>query len=256
MIETSGPPPSAWSPAEILAWRSNMEDRLQSLRDLIITRIEAMDKAAVILSDNVNRVPTLLDRETGRLVALFEERTNNIRHMISARDDQAKQDKATAAIAVDTALTSLKELIFLRDGATSAAITKSESATANDLESLSKIIGSTKDGIANDIMNLKQRMDRSEGSYTGQRELRKDDHMTVGSIVGVVGGIVGLLALIIAGLGLYPHMTPFNPVGADTKRVDDLIAQSVDRNRDVTARLDAMSARMNSLQQSLTKTPP
>lgn len=233
-----------------------MEDKLQSLRDLIISRIESMDKAALVLADNVNRVPTLLDRETARLLALFEERTGNIRHLLVDRDDQAKQDKATAAAAVETALTSLRELLFLQNSATTAAIAKSESATSNDLESLSKVITSTKDGISNDINNLKQRLDRSEGAYTGQRELRKDDHMTVGSIVGVVGGIVGIIALIIAGISIYPHMQPNPTIGADTKRVDDLISQSIDRNHDMTARIDAMSARMNALQQSISKLPP
>lgn len=207
-----------------------------------------MDKASEVLAENVNRVPTLLDRETARLMALFEERTTNIRSLIADRDDQSKQDKASAATAVETALTSLKELIFLQNSATAAAIAKSESATSNDLESLSRVIGTTKDGITNDITNLKQRMDRSEGAYTGQKDLRKDDHMTVSSVVGVCGAIVGLIALVIAGIGVYPHaVPPAGPVvvGAEPKRIDDLIA-----------RMDALSARINALTPRPSQPPP
>lgn len=229
------------------------DERLQSLDAVhkalnaaITTRLDAMDKAADVLSENVNRVPTLLDREAARLQALFNESTSHVRELISNRDDQAKQDKASAEGAADKALTSLKELIFLQNSSNAAAIAKSESGTADRLESLDKIISSTKDGITTELTNIKQRIDRNEGASNGQKELRREDHMNVGSIVGIIGGIVGLLALIIAGIGVYPHAVPsVSPtVGADTKRVDDLIS-----------RLDALSARMNSIQ-SLKPSPP
>lgn len=256
--EQRGPSSPMWPPAEVIAWRGSMEDKLVSLRDMLNVRIDAVEKAAEVFSQNLNRVPTLLDREAARLQAILEERTGNIRTSISERDSQAKQDKISAAMAVQTALGSLKELISAQNGATAAAIAKSEAATANDLESLNKIIGTTKDGLSAEINNLKQRLDRGEGASSGQKELRREDHTTVISVVGITGGIVGIIALIIAGLAyVAPHpVPPFNPnIGADTKRVDDLITSTSERDRAIEARIDALSARLNTLQ-SPARTPP
>jgi hypothetical protein len=238
-----------WPPAEVIAWRTSMEDKLLSLRDLIVTRIEAMDKAAEILADNLNRVPTLLDRETSRLTALFEERTCNIRHAMKDRDDQSRQDKATAVSAAETALTSLKELIFLQNSTNAAAISKSEASTANDLESLNRIITTTKDGLSNDINNLKQRLDRGEGAYTGHRDAAVETHSNIGSISLMIGCVVGIIGLALTGYSFVAQHSavPLNPtVGADTKRVDDLIASGLQRDRDIQSRIDALSARLNS----------
>jgi hypothetical protein len=252
-VTVSGPPsPSGqpWPTAEVMAWRASMEDKLVGLRDLLVMRIEAMDKASEVLAGNVNRVPTLLDREVARLQALFDEKTGNIRTAIRERDDQARQDKVTAAAAVELALASLKELISSQNTSNALAIAKAESATAHDLEALNAIISTTKDGLNSEINNLKQRLDRGEGVSRGQKELRQEDHMTAGTVVGITSGVVGIVALVLALLAYsMPHtVVPINPtVGVDSKRVDDLIAQSVDRNRDMVARMDALSARLNAL---------
>lgn len=64
---------------------------------------------------------------------------------------------------------------------------------------------------------------------------------------------LAVLSILVSLAGFY-HSTPSVPVGlaanspnvgADTKRVDDLIAQSLERNRDIIARINALSARMN-----------
>lgn len=259
-MNSQSPQPGVHGPSsEAIVWRAAMEDKVLALRDLITTRLDAMDRAATVFAENLNRVPTLLDRETARLTALFEEKTNNIRASISGRDDQARQDKVTAASTVDLALASLKELIASQNASNALAIAKAESATANDLVSLNAIIGTTKDGLNSEINNLKQRLDRGEGMSRGQKELRQEDHMATGSIAAMITGIVGVLALVLA-LFTYamPHIATqviptaqINPtVGADTKRVDDLVAQRGDRERDFTARMDALSARLNALTSS------
>jgi len=258
------PPSRLLGPSsEAVVWRAAMEDKLQALRDLMTSRLDSMDRASIVLADNVNRVPTLLDRETARLTGLFEEKTSHLRDTLKERDNQAHEDKATAATAVSVALNSLKELINSQNTANAIAIGKAEASVSHDLEALNTLISATKDGLNNEINNLKQRLDRGEGMSRGQKELRQEDHMAAGTIVGMVTGTVGVLALIVAVFTYaMPHAAPQvvptaqpiaqnNPaVGVDTKRVDDLIAQQLDRNRDVTSRMDALSARLNSL------TPP
>lgn len=226
-----------------MAWRNSLEDKLVSLRDLLITRIEAMDKAAEVLSQNVNRVPTLLDRETSRLTALFDERTGNIRSSIRERDDQARQDKVTASSAAEHALASLKELIASQNSSNALALAKAESSTAHALEALNAIINATKDGLSNEINNLKQRLDRGEGADRGERMATADTHSNIGSISLIIGCFVGVMGIVVAILPFTSahYSSPAantNPLmGADTKRADDMVS-----------RMDALSARLNALQ--------
>lgn len=261
-IAMSGPPsPSGlpWPTAEVMAWRASLEDKLISLRDLLTTRIEAMEKVAQVQSDNVNRVPTLLDREAARLQVLLDERTANIRTTIKERDDQAHEDKVAAAKQWQLALSSLKELISSQNSANSLAIAKAEDATTNDLTSLSTLITATKDVLNGEINNLKQRMDRGEGTDRGQRLAVAETHSNIGSVTLLIGSIVGVIGIVMTILSFSSAhssapppapVAPVNPtVGADTKRVDDLIAQTLQSARDTTARLDALSARLNTLQQ-------
>jgi hypothetical protein len=98
------------------------------------------------------------------------------------------------------------------------------------------------------IDDIKTRLDKGEGGSAGIKVAREETHMTVGTIVGVVGGITGVLLLlstILISTWNHPALTP---TGIDSKRVDDLIAQSLERNRDLNARLDALSSRINGLQ--------
>jgi hypothetical protein len=224
----SGPPQSPsgqWPLPEVIAWRQSIEERLKSLRELIDARIGAMDKATELLADDLHRVPTILDREIATLERLFDEKTKSLQIKLKERDDQAQQDKATAAAAVKIALDNLRELIALQNSSNAAAIAKSELSTASDLIALDKIINATKDGLSAEINNVKQRLDRGEGAVHGQKELRQEDHLATGSIVGITGAVVALLALVIAAISyVAPH------------------------DNGMTNRLDALSARLNSLQ--------
>jgi hypothetical protein len=61
------------------------------------------------------------------------------------------------------------------------------------------------------IADLKARLDRGEGSVGGQRAERADNHMTLGSVLGIVGGAVGaltLLAAVIFGIANMGHQQP------------------------------------------------
>lgn len=78
------------------------------------------------------------------------------------------------------------------------------------------------------INTLSTRMTAREVAETSKREIRSDDHLTIGSIVGIIGGIVGVVSLIgtlalnHGGAG-QPPATP--TIGVDSKRVDDLVSR-------------------------------
>jgi hypothetical protein len=222
---------------------------LKALRDLLETRLIAMDKASVVLAENVNRVPTLLDREISRIAQLQEEKFASVRSQFTEkfvgittqfheRDIRTDSDKGAASTAINAALSALKEMITLQNTANAAAIAKSEASTTKELESLNRIIASTKDGLSSDIRNLASRLDRGEASDLGAHQTKTDTHMTTGSVMAVVGGVVGVLGLVFAiGLGgaRLPGTAPSpSPIGIDSKRIDDLVN-----------RIDALSRRID-----------
>lgn len=240
-------------------WRQGVEDKLVALRTLIETRLDAMDIAAQVLSETVNRVPTVLDRETRRLQELYDQKIISILARLDRIQADIKDDKALSISTSATALAALKELIAQQNSASSAAIAKSETATASELTGLERAINSSKDALHAEITNLKQRVDRQDGIVAGSVEARKETQSSVGSVVGVVGGVTGVCSVaIMLILGLLNHAattTTIPTVGADTRRVDDLITQSLARDHDTSARMDELSARIAALGDQLSRTP-
>lgn len=227
-----------------------VDERLKSLDALhralnaaIIMRLDAMDKAVEVMAENVNRVPTLLDREVARVVEMFRrseelvtERFSGVTRQLIDRDVRGEQDKRTSEKAVESAFQAQKE-----------ALTKSDALTTKLLDGQQSILAASSKTIDDKIAVINGRLDRGEGGTKGARDERVETHMNIGTILGIIGGIIGALGLVAAlASAIIGHNgpSPVPTVGADTKRVDDLIS-----------RLDALSARMNSLQSPKPSSP-
>ncbi len=78
------------------------------------------------------------------------------------------------------------------------AITKSEAAVAKQLENNAQNLASLSK-ITDDKMSIiNRRLDRGEGGSEQQREIRSDTHMTIGTVVSLIIGVVGVLSFILA----------------------------------------------------------
>ncbi len=60
------------SRAEVSSALKALTSIFEAKLDAIDVRLDSMDKAAMVLSDNVTRVPTLLDREIARVLDLLK----------------------------------------------------------------------------------------------------------------------------------------------------------------------------------------
>jgi hypothetical protein len=204
--------------------RSEFVAAVAALQSIIQTRLDAMDKAAAVAEQNINRVPTTLDREAGKLKELFEEkfltsakafdtvlqshgrevsrlqelineRFNGIQIQFRERDIRTDQDKLAATTAVNAALQAQKEAAGAQNVANAAAITKSENGFTKEIDGLKELINTTRDAINNQIANLTGRFDRGEGNVTGAKDTRSESRLGASSVVGIVGGVVGMLTL-------------------------------------------------------------
>jgi len=198
-----------------------------AIKDNISTRLDSMDKAAIVLADSINHVPTLLDREIARTIGLtnekflavsarFEERDVRFAqdHMrldeiitekfgfialqFRERDIRTDQDKMAASVAVNAALQAQKEAAAAQNVSNAASIFKSENGFTKEIDGLKAIISSIHDGIGQQITDLSARLARSESIVIGRHEDVSEKRLNIGTTLGIIGAIGGALALLAA----------------------------------------------------------
>lgn len=195
---------------------------LDKLQELIYSRMDAMERAAEVLDENVNRQPTILDREMDKLNLLTAERFNSIAVQFKERDVRTDQDKLAATTAVNAALQAQKEAAGASNISNSAAIAKSEAGFTKEIDAIKNLLLSNKDGINTQITDLVARLNRSEAAVVNTREVRVDRHSEVSGIMGIVGGIVGVVSLV--AMLLFGILNSVHTAGAPTP-IDRLTVQ-------------------------------
>lgn len=225
----------------------------KSLRELLESRIAGMERAASLYADGMNHA--ISDLKT-----LYDEKFVGIDKRFTERDLRANAINNANQLAVQTAFTTNKESSLAHHTAVTDSMRKTEEGFKDRLSSLETKIDFNKQNLDGSLYDLKDRITRLEAAALTVRETRQEGHMTVGSLVGIVGAIVGVFMLIVVlGFGLYnsSHPPANNAlVGADTKRVDDLIAQSLEQSRLLNSRMDALSARFTAGVRQQTQPPP
>ena len=156
--------------------------------ETIDQRINGIDKASVILADNVNRVPTLLDREMARMIALSDEKFNGVQRQFSERDVRSDADRRAAETAVNAALSAQKEAVAQQNAAYAASGAKSEAATTKQIDGIVALLGSQSTGLNDKITDLNRRMDRGDGLSSGS----KNNATQTIAIIAVIASVIGV----------------------------------------------------------------
>jgi hypothetical protein len=190
--------------SEITHLKESLNVARQLKQDAVNARLDAMEKATALLHENASRFPTILDKETVNIRALFEEKLNGILTRFDGiavqfreRDIRTDQDKIAASTAVNAALQAQKEAAGAQNESNAAAITKSENSFTKEIDGLKALIATTKDSTNSQVQNLTGRMDRGEGGAQGA-------HQNMGTILSMAAVAISVLA-IIASLYLGSH---------------------------------------------------
>jgi hypothetical protein len=170
-------------------------------------------------------------------LAYHDDKFAGVQTVFRERDLRAAHAERSAMTAFNAALQAQKEAVAAQNASNSAAITKSEAATADQIKGISlQLAGFTK--AADDrIAEINHRLDRGEGIGSG----RASHQASMLAISAVVVSVIG------CGYGIYraesaSARAPMASIGIDSKRVDDLVS-----------RMDSMSVRMNSMSPILPK---
>ena len=204
---------------------------IANLRQLLETRLDAMDRASIVFSENLNRVPSVLDREISKISVLTDEKFKAIEaHFVlyegyaadrfSAADLRYQQlydasDKALAAAslaaqsAVSSALAAAKEAVQAASISAEKAVaaqnesnatsqSKSEAFTVKQIDGLLALVGANNGALSDKIATINARLDRQDGIVA-------NGHTTQASIITIVAVGVAVCSL---------GFTAFNATGA------------------------------------------
>ena len=169
-------------------------------REIIETRLDGSDLATALLSETVNRTPTQIQTEITHVRELMteqlagvrrtsEERFESIKQQFSERDVRTEQAAKAGKEALDAALLSAKELVAQQNESNKVDAAKVEQGFTKQI-----------DAQAARIDELKERIDRGEGSSSGAAVMRTERRLDVGQVVAVISVIVAVLAVVLYAL--------------------------------------------------------
>jgi hypothetical protein len=187
---------------------------VSSLRDLIDTRLDAMDKAIELLQQIANRSPTI-----GEVYARFEERFIRIDQAFIERDKRTDQLTVASSTAIAAALQAQKEAAGESQKSSSAAIAKAETATNESLKQLQVLFQTSIGALQTAQNDIKSRIDKGEASGVGHKiavddyryehkNVREEAGESRALFFGVIGIAIGLSAMIITiFVSVVPHLS-------------------------------------------------
>ena len=175
---------------------SMVRREIESLKGILEVRINAIEKAADVFSENLNRVPTVLDREVTKVFALTAEKFvsqqvqfSGVQLQFLERDVRAKASETAAQTGLTTALAAQKEQAAAYNDANAAAVTKSEAATVKQIDSILALLASNTKAIDEKISGINGRLDRNEGGQSSSHS-NLATTIAIGSVIVsvIVGG--------------------------------------------------------------------
>jgi len=156
---------------------------MESLKDLVFTRLDAMDKAMELFNANITRVPTDTDKQISHLKELHAEKFGGVEKQFRERDIRAEREARDNKVAVDAAFAAQKEAAAKQDEANAKAIDKSEKSTSetiktnqelsiSKIESLTSQVNDFKTGVAT-INSIKQGSSETKGQANWSKNIKE-----------------------------------------------------------------------------------
>ncbi len=178
---------------ENLWLREVLETRLEGMDSAAIlrqsntnARFEAYDKAIKLLQDISDKFPYRIDEKIHSLKEVHEEKFSSIQVQFRERDVRTEQSSKDSKVAVDAALQAAKEAVGEQNKSSALAIAKSEASTTKQIDQQGLLIQSTAKASDEKIDDIKERLTRIEGGGKGMRDM----------VGWIVAGVLFVIAVI------------------------------------------------------------
>jgi cobalamin biosynthesis Mg chelatase CobN len=185
-----------------------LQREVSNLRELFGARLDAMDKAVELFTDNLTRVPTDTDKQIVQLrdlimarmetiTVMTQERFNSVEMQFKERDTRTEQTSRDSKIAVDAALQAAKEAVGEQNRSSALAIAKSETATAKQIDQLTTLIQTTAASSDSKITDNKDRVTRIEAVKLGGQETTNSQQASALTITGIIIAVAAFGSVIV-----------------------------------------------------------
>ena len=182
-----------------------MERGLAALRDVLETRLDGMDRASVLLHENMSRIPSDTDKQIAHVRQLHDQKFEGVHSALAGlsagiqkqfdeRDVRSKAAEDAAKVAVNAALQAQKEAAGAQNESNAAAILKSESATVKQIDGILALLASSTKGTDEKIASINGRLDRGEGQSKGVGSALTVAMAVVATVIALGGLIVSFAA--------------------------------------------------------------
>ena len=169
----------------------------QQLRELHETRFDGMDRAIELHAEIIDKLPANRDQAIGHLAGLHDEKFSSIAKQFAERDIRTDQATEAAKQALDAALLAQKELVAQQNEANAVAAAKAEASFTKQIDQIGTIIQTLEKALDARITELKERIDRGEGSTVGATIQRTEQRLNIGAVLASLGAAVGIAAIIV-----------------------------------------------------------
>ncbi len=209
-ITTTRPDPSSLTTEAFARATEQWRRELAAAVETINTRFDAMDEASALKLDLIREIRPQTEKLIEHLRALHEVKFAAIDQRFVERDTRTDQAALASKQALDAALQAAKELVQQQNDAASAAAAVMIANFTKLIDQLGIRLESLQKSYDDRLTEIKERIDRGEGSHQGAVETRTViaetatakrgeaglQWQTVGALIGAFGLLLAVLLAI------------------------------------------------------------
>jgi hypothetical protein len=158
---------------------------IAALREILEMRLDGMDKAVILVKEDLLKFPTMIEAAVGSLEKLINEKLGSINNQFTLRD-----------VAVAAALKAAQEAVFAQQVANKEANNKMESGFVKLFDQNGERLEMIRSGLAASIDDIKERLLLIEGMKAGSGEHKASTGANFGYMIGALGVVCLVVEII------------------------------------------------------------
>jgi ribosomal protein L16 Arg81 hydroxylase len=195
-------------PDPTLLTTQQLNQAIGALRELVFTRIDAMEEAIEVSHNDFVRVPTQVDMAVAAAQELLLSRIDANRLLLDERFEFIKKQLNDRDFAQIEKAKETKTAVDAAFSAAERAVGKSEASTSKQIDDLSKLVVNAVNSLNGNINDVKDRCTRLESAKIGATEatvVRQASNFNAANILGIIFGLVGMVVGLVGVFSFITH---------------------------------------------------
>jgi len=197
VVTTPRPDPTVLTSRAVAAATDQWRRELESAIATVNARLDAMTEADALRLDGLREVRPQTERQIYHLRELHEAKFAAIEQRFDERDVRTAQAERAAQEALRAALQAAKELVDQQNKANAEAADKAERNTTKQIDQIGALIQTNQKATDDRILEIKERIDRGEGSHAGAVEVTTARRLDVGQALLALSVLLAAVAIVV-----------------------------------------------------------